>query len=174
LEGLVLFIHIVVCVLLIVVVLLQSGKSADLAGAFGGGGSQSTFGPRGTATILSKLTTTLAVLFMVTSLTLWILAANRAGSRSVVTKDDVKQAQQTGDQTGEKKPVAGTDTDKDKATEKAADTGKTEESNSSTPTETDKKENVGNPVNKEDKKSETPSDQDSDSEGSKSKDSHYN
>jgi preprotein translocase subunit SecG len=170
LEGLVLFIHIVVCVLLVVVVLLQSGKSADLAGAFGGGGSQSTFGPRGTATILSKLTTTLAVLFMVTSLTLWILAANRAESRSVVTRDDVKQAQQSGDQTGEKKP--GTDTDKDKATEKAADTGKTEESKS--PTETDKRERTGNPENKEDKQSETQGDQGSGSEESRSKASNYN
>ena len=131
-EGFVLFIHIVVCVLLIVVVLLQSGKSADLAGAFGGGGSQSTFGPRGAATLLSKLTTTLAVLFMITSLTLWILAANRAGTRSVVTKDDVKQAQNAGDQTGEKK--IGTET----TTDKAADTGKSEESNA--PTEADKKE----------------------------------
>ena len=165
-EGLVLFIHIVVCVLLVVVVLLQSGKSADLAGAFGGGGSQSTFGPRGTATILSKLTTTLAVLFMVTSLTLWILAANRADSRSVVTKDDVKQIQQTGDQTGEKK--VGTDTDK--ATEKAADTGKTEESKS--PTGADEKERTGNPENKEDKQSETQGDEGS--EESRSKDSNYN
>ena len=133
-EGFVLFVHIVVCVLLVVVVLLQSGKSADLAGAFGGGGSQSTFGPRGTATLLSKLTTTLAVLFMITSLTLWILAANRAGTRSVVTKDDVKQTQNVGEQTGEKK--VGTET----GTTKAADTGKTEESNA--PTEADEKEST--------------------------------
>lgn len=133
-EGFVLFVHIVVCVLLVVVVLLQSGKSADLAGAFGGGGSQSTFGPRGTATLLSKLTTTLAVLFMITSLTLWILAANRAGTRSVVTKDDVKQTQGVGEQTGEKK--VGTETDKTKA----ADTGKAEESNA--PAEADKKQDT--------------------------------
>ncbi len=131
-EGFVLFIHIVVCVLLVVVVLLQSGKSADLAGAFGGAGSQSTFGPRGAATLLSKLTTTLAILFMITSLTLWILAANRAGTRSVVTKDDVKQTQNVGDQTGEKK--VGTET----TTDKAEDTGKAEKSNA--PTEADKKE----------------------------------
>ena len=76
-EGILLFFHIVVCVLLIIVVLLQSGKSADLAGAFGGYGSQSTFGPRGTATLLSKLTTTLAVLFMVTSLLLQVVAAGK-------------------------------------------------------------------------------------------------
>jgi preprotein translocase subunit SecG len=78
LEGILLFVHIVVCVLLVVVVLLQSGKSADLAGAFGGYGSQSTFGPRGAASFLSKMTTTLAILFMVTSLLLWIAASKKS------------------------------------------------------------------------------------------------
>ena len=66
-------IHIVVCVLLILIVLLQSGKSADLAGAFGGGGSQTAFGARGTATFLSKLTTGAAIIFMITSFTLSLL-----------------------------------------------------------------------------------------------------
>ncbi len=71
--------------LLIIVVLLQSGKSADLAGAFGGYGSQSTFGPRGTASFLSKMTTTLAILFMLSSLMLWILSARKAArSRSIL------------------------------------------------------------------------------------------
>ena len=69
-EAFVLFVHIVVCLMLIIVVLLQSGKSADLAGAFGGYGSQSSFGPRGGATFLSKMTTILAVLFMVLTLLL--------------------------------------------------------------------------------------------------------
>ena len=50
-------IHVLVCVFLIIVVLLQSGKAADLAGAFGGMGSQTAFGPRGSATLLSKATT---------------------------------------------------------------------------------------------------------------------
>jgi len=86
-EGVLLFIHIVVCLLLVIVVLLQSGKSADLAGAFGGYGSQSTFGPRGTATLLSKITTTLAILFMVTSLLLQVIAAGRNRSGSVLPKD---------------------------------------------------------------------------------------
>ena len=63
-------IHIGVCLFLILVVLLQTGKSADLAGAFGGGGSQTALGNRGAATLLSKLTTTSAVVFMLTSLTL--------------------------------------------------------------------------------------------------------
>jgi preprotein translocase subunit SecG len=65
--------HVLVCLFLIVVVLLQSGKAADLAGAFGGMGSQTAFGPRGSATILSKATTISAALFMLTSLSLAIL-----------------------------------------------------------------------------------------------------
>ena len=77
--------HVVVCIFLIIVVLLQSGKAADLAGAFGGMGSQTVFGPRGTATVLSKATTIAASLFMVTALTLVIMANNQgAGSRSIL------------------------------------------------------------------------------------------
>ena len=72
-------IHVIVCLFLVVVVLLQSGKAADLAGAFGGMGSQTVFGPRGSATVLSKATTIAAALFMLTSLTLSIMAT-RAGS----------------------------------------------------------------------------------------------
>src|SRR5690348_1681544 len=73
-------IHILVCVFLIIVVLLQSGKAADLAGAFGGMGSQTAFGPRGSATLLSKATTVSAVVFMITSLSLSILATRNAGA----------------------------------------------------------------------------------------------
>ena len=65
---LVVAIHVVVCLFLIIVILLQSGKAADLAGAFGGMGSQTAFGPRGSATLLSKATTISAVVFMCTSL----------------------------------------------------------------------------------------------------------
>jgi len=63
-------IHVLLCFLLIIVVLLQSGKAADLAGAFGGAGSQTAFGPRGAATFLSQATTWCAVMFMLTSLAL--------------------------------------------------------------------------------------------------------
>ncbi len=72
-------IHILVCVFLIIVVLLQSGKAADLAGAFGGMGSQTAFGPRGAATVLSKATTVAAVLFMTTSLVLSVIATRQGG-----------------------------------------------------------------------------------------------
>jgi preprotein translocase subunit SecG len=77
-------IHVVVCVFLVIVVLLQSGKAADLAGAFGGMGSQTAFGPRGAATVLSKATTIAAGLFMITSLTLAIMATKNAGTGSSV------------------------------------------------------------------------------------------
>ena len=80
-------IHVIVCFFLVVVVLLQSGKAADLAGAFGGMGSQTAFGPRGSATVLSKATTIAAAVFMVTSLSLAILATrNATASGSVLEK----------------------------------------------------------------------------------------
>ena len=80
LEGALIVLHVVVCFVLIMVVLLQSGKAADLAGAFGGGGSQTALGSRGAATVLTKATTIAAVLFMITSLSLAILGSRRSGS----------------------------------------------------------------------------------------------
>lgn len=84
-------IHIIVCLFLIIVVLLQSGKSADIAAAFGGMGSQTAFGPRGAATVLSKATTWSAVIFMITSITLSIFAS-RASSNSGSVLNNVKPA----------------------------------------------------------------------------------
>lgn len=88
--GLVTALHVLVCLVLIIVVLLQSGKAADLAGAFGGMGSQTVFGPRGTATVLSKATTIAASLFMVTALTLVILDNNRAPNSGSVLENRTK------------------------------------------------------------------------------------
>ena len=73
-------VHVIVCLFLIIVVLLQSGKAADLAGAFGGAGSQTAFGPRGSATLLSKATTVSAILFMLTSISLSIVATKSGAS----------------------------------------------------------------------------------------------
>src|SRR5260370_38402546 len=64
--------HVVICGLLIVVIMLQSGEAADLAGAFGGAGSQTAFGPRGAATFLSKATTWCALMFNLSSIALTI------------------------------------------------------------------------------------------------------
>lgn len=91
-----LLVHVVVCIFLIIVVLLQSGKAADLAGAFGGMGSQTAFGPRGSATLLSKATTISAVLFMVTSLSLSILATRNAGLGTTVLEDQQQQQPKKG------------------------------------------------------------------------------
>lgn len=84
---LVLLVHVIVCIFLIIVILLQSGKAADLAGAFGGMGSQTAFGPRGSATLLSKATTISAVIFMITSMALSIMATRNAGLGATVLED---------------------------------------------------------------------------------------
>jgi preprotein translocase subunit SecG len=85
--------HVIVCVFLILVVLLQQGKGADWAGAFGGGGTQTAFGARGAGTILSKATTAAAIIFMITSLALTILISQPGGS-SVVREGAKQQNQQ--------------------------------------------------------------------------------
>ena len=72
-------VHIIVCFFIIIVVLLQSGKSGDIAAAFGGMGSQTAFGPRGAASALSRATTWSAIMFMVTSITLSIFATRGSG-----------------------------------------------------------------------------------------------
>jgi preprotein translocase subunit SecG len=86
----VIVVHVIVCMFLIGVVLLQQGRSADLAGAFGGQGSQTAFGPRAAANVLTKLTAWSAVIFMVTSISLVILFVRSSGSHSVL--DNVKTA----------------------------------------------------------------------------------
>lgn len=77
-------IHIIVCLFIVIVVLLQSGKAGDIASVFGGAGTQAAFGPRGAANILEKATTWSAVLFMITSITLSIVASRRTSSGSVL------------------------------------------------------------------------------------------
>jgi preprotein translocase subunit SecG len=78
LYYLIISVHIIACLLLIAIVLLQQGKGQDLASAFGGGGSQTAFGPRGSATVLSRATTILAALFMITSLSLSVIKSGRS------------------------------------------------------------------------------------------------
>ena len=77
-------IHIVVCLVLIGIILLQPGTGADLAGAFGGQGSQTAFGPRGTVSILTKVTTWCAIIFAITSISLTVLVARGGNARSVL------------------------------------------------------------------------------------------
>ena len=77
--GLLVFLYVMVCVFLIGVVLLQTGKRADLAGAFGGGGSQTAFGSRGAANLLTRLTTGAAVGFMLLALVLSVYSRRTIG-----------------------------------------------------------------------------------------------
>ena len=77
-------IHVIVSVFMIAVILLQQGKSADLAGAFGGQGSHTAFGPRGAANLLTRMTTWAAIIFTVTSISLFVLIGKHAGGGSVL------------------------------------------------------------------------------------------
>ena len=72
--------HVLVSSFLILVILIQQGRGADLAGAFGGGGSQTAFGARGATTLLHKLTTVFFVLFVITSMTLAVMETRPRGS----------------------------------------------------------------------------------------------
>jgi preprotein translocase subunit SecG len=88
-------IHVIVSLFIVGVVLLQQGKSADLAGAFGGQGSQTAFGPRGAANLLTKLTTWSAVIFMLTSIGLTVALSRSSGDHSVLSGVKTTPATQT-------------------------------------------------------------------------------
>ncbi len=85
LITLLVIVHVLICLFLIGVVLLQQGKSSDLAGAFGGQGSQTAFGPRGASNLLTRLTTWSAVVFMLTSVALTVALAHSSSSKSVLS-----------------------------------------------------------------------------------------
>ncbi len=89
--GLLLALHLIICVTLILVVLLQSGKGGGLAGAFGGmgGAGQTLFGGRGAATFLSKATSVLGVAFMTTSLVLALLSGTHNAPKSVLREGQI-------------------------------------------------------------------------------------
>jgi preprotein translocase subunit SecG len=89
---LVIVLHVIVCVALIMIVLLQTGKGADMGAAFGGGGSQTLFGSTGASTFLSKATTGAAIIFMVTSLGLAYMSGHQTET-SVVTGTPAAQTQ---------------------------------------------------------------------------------
>lgn len=97
-ETVITVLHVLVCLFLIIVVLLQPGKGGDVAAAFGGGSSQSVFGSRGATTFLQKLTSAVAALFMVTTVTLAYFASEGTRGGSVIDTDALEEAQQKGDQ----------------------------------------------------------------------------
>ena len=91
LTTLVLIVHVIVCIALILIILLQTGKGADIGAAFGGGSSQTVFGSGGATTFLSKVTIGAAVVFMVTSIVLTYFSGKGVSSieRSIVTERSV-------------------------------------------------------------------------------------
>jgi preprotein translocase subunit SecG len=99
-SVLLIFIHVIVCIALIMIVLLQTGKGGDMGAAFGGGSSQSLFGSTGASTFLSKATTVAAVVFMITSLALAYMSSNQTG-KSIMTDT---QAPVSAPATSETKP----------------------------------------------------------------------
>lgn len=88
-SSIIIGLHVSVCILLILIVLLQSGKGAEMGASIGGGGSQTFFGAAGPANILTKITTGVAIIFMVTSLTLAYLSGHQADS-SVMTENSTQ------------------------------------------------------------------------------------
>ena len=96
--------HVLVCFVLIIVIMLQSGNAADLAGAFGGAGSQTAFGPRGAASFLSRATTWCAIVFMMTSLTLSVKRGPSETSTS--TGSILEQTQKQAPAPGKTTPAA--------------------------------------------------------------------
>jgi preprotein translocase subunit SecG len=97
--------HVIVCVILVLVVLLQSGKGADLAGAFGGGATQTAFGSRGPASFLSKMTTVAAIIFMLTSLGLSMISI-KTERKSVLETTGAQRSAPARKAPAAKKPAA--------------------------------------------------------------------
>ena len=91
-ENLILAIHYVVCTFLIVVILLQAGKGADIGAVFGGG-SGTVFGSRGAATFLGKLTTAMAIIFLLTSISLAYISRNKSESSILKTVPESAEGQ---------------------------------------------------------------------------------
>ncbi len=113
-----LILHVFVCIALIMIVLLQTGKGADMGAAFGGGSSQTLFGSTGASTFLSKATTGAAIVFMLTSLSLAYFSSHQQSGSIITGTDQVVEETQSGTAT----------TDTDQAVEKTVTVPPTEES----------------------------------------------
>jgi preprotein translocase subunit SecG len=102
-STILIIVHVIVCVALIMIVLLQTGKGADMGAAFGGGASQTLFGSTGASTFLSKATTGAAIIFMLTSLTLAYLSSHRT-AESIIKSTPVPVEQPATESQGEAAP----------------------------------------------------------------------
>jgi len=106
-SAILIIVHIVVCFALIMIVLLQTGKGADMGAAFGGGASQTLFGSTGASTFLSKATTVAAIVFMLTSLALAYLSSHRTADS--IMKGTQAPVEQTAPETPENTPAEPSD-----------------------------------------------------------------
>ena len=88
---LLIILHVILCLFLILIVLLQAGKGAEIGAAFGVGASQTLFGPRGAASFMHRLTTIVAALFILTSFSLTIISAK--AKKPTIIKKVVKETQ---------------------------------------------------------------------------------
>jgi preprotein translocase subunit SecG len=118
--------HVGVCIALIMIVLLQTGKGADMGAAFGGGSSQTLFGSSGASTFLSKATTFVAILFMVTSLTLAYLSGNTTGRSIIMDEAPVTQTAPVSETSEPATPATGTDAGESTPAAAAADSSAAE------------------------------------------------
>lgn len=133
-------VHIVICLTLIMIVLLQTGKGADMGAAFGGGSSQTLFGSTGASTFLSKATTTVAVVFMLTSLMLAYVSGHRTGGSLMLDNPPPAQTEpaDAGDEAAS--PAAG-ETSADESEPVAESTPGADDSSSAEPTPTESETN---------------------------------
>ena len=102
-STILIILHVFVCIALIMIVLFQSGKGADMGAAFGGGSSQTLFGSTGASTFLGKATTVAAIVFMLTSLSLAYMSSHQTGRKSIMTDVKTPITQPAG-QTGNAQP----------------------------------------------------------------------
>ncbi len=128
----VIVLHVIVCIALILIVLLQTGKGADMGAAFGGGASQTLFGTTGASTFLTKMTTAAAVIFMLTSLVLAYMSGNHSGATSVIEQAPVEQPAGQ----AETAPAPATETDQPQAQPQATDQAPAAQEESTPATET--------------------------------------
>ncbi len=123
---LIVVVHVIVCIALILIVLLQTGKGADMGAAFGGGGSQTLFGATGASTFLSKATTAAAIVFMLTSLTLAYMYSSPGEKRLVTDLPNQEQSQTLPAATDDNAPATETQgTDQQPAAQEAAPAAQT-------------------------------------------------
>lgn len=149
-SAIVVILHVIVCLALILIVLLQTGKGADMGAAFGGGGSQTLFGSTGASTFLSKATTIAAIVFMVTCFTLAYMSTNQR-SKSIITESETIEV--TAVPQAEKNEMNDMDTTEGAKAEdvkKQIETSEGSESTSSVPADSGSQEqnveNSGEPV----------------------------